>query len=139
MKTRSFVRTLALPRQRWRWQHRNGARLVSTRTRRASTGHSKPIRRRAVYIIENEVQLTGTPGWSTGTKEGETSSWHLVHFIRHLPHLTNEELERMESLNPKSPDEIRQEIEAEQFLNGGDAPSPEPSSTKTHQHGDHHE
>lgn len=91
------------------------------------------------YIIENGVQLTGTPGWSTGTKEGETSSWHLVHFIRHLPHLTNEELERMESLNPKSPDEIRQEIEAEQFLNGGDAPSPEPSSTKTHQHGDHHE
>jgi mono/diheme cytochrome c family protein len=89
------------------------------------------------YIIENGVRLTGMPGWSTGTKEGETSSWHLVHFIRHLPHLTDEDIERMESLNPKSPEEIRQEIEAEQFLNGGDVPAP--STTGSHEHGDHHE
>ena len=58
------------------------------------------------YIIENGVRLTGMPGWSTGTKEGETSSWHLVHFIRHLPSLTAAEIERMEGLNPKSPEEI---------------------------------
>jgi mono/diheme cytochrome c family protein len=89
------------------------------------------------YIIENGVRLTGMPGWSTGTKEGETSSWHLVHFIRHLPHLTSEDVERMESLNPKSPEEIRQEIAAEQFLNGTDTPSP--SSSEPHEHGDHHE
>ena len=37
------------------------------------------------YIIENGVRFTGMPGWSTGTKDGETASWHLVHFIRHLP------------------------------------------------------
>jgi mono/diheme cytochrome c family protein len=89
------------------------------------------------YIIENGVRLTGMPGWSTGTKEGETSSWHLVHFIRQLPHLTSEDIERMESLNPKSPEEIRQEIEAEQFLNGTDTPAP--SSSESHEHGDHHE
>jgi mono/diheme cytochrome c family protein len=82
------------------------------------------------YIIENGVRLTGMPGWSTGTKEGETSSWHLVHFIRHLPKLSEEEIARMESLNPKSPEEVRQEIEAEKFLQGGD---PTPPST-THEH-----
>jgi len=82
------------------------------------------------YIIENGVRLTGMPGWSTGTKEGETSSWHLVHFIRHLPKLSDEEIARMESLNPKAPEEIRQEIEADKFLQGGD---PAPPST-THEH-----
>src|ERR1044071_8928285 len=50
------------------------------------------------YIIENGVRLTGMPGWSTGTKAGETSSWHLVHFIRHLPKLSDEDIARMESL-----------------------------------------
>jgi mono/diheme cytochrome c family protein len=83
------------------------------------------------YIIENGVRLTGMPAWSTGTKEGEASSWHLVHFIRHLPKLSDEEIELMESLNPKSPEEVRQEIEAEKFLQGGD---PEPPSPNTHQH-----
>jgi len=71
------------------------------------------------YIIENGVRLTGMPGWSTGTKEGETSSWHLVHFIRHLPTLTGDEVARMEQLNPKSPQQVRQEIEEEKFLQGG--------------------
>jgi mono/diheme cytochrome c family protein len=83
------------------------------------------------YIIENGVRLTGMPAWSTGTKEGETSSWHLVHFIRHLPKLSDEDIELMESLNPKSPEDVRQEIEAEKFLQGGD---PEPPSPNTHQH-----
>lgn len=71
------------------------------------------------YIIENGVRLTGMPGWSTGTKEGETSSWHLVHFIRHLPRLTADDIAHMEDLNPKSPQQVRQEIEEEKFLQGG--------------------
>src|SRR5262249_17150570 len=83
------------------------------------------------YIIENGVRLTGMPAWSTGTKEGETSSWHLVHFIRHLPKLSEQEIALMESLNPKSPEVVRQEIEAEKFLQGGD---PEPPSPNTHAH-----
>jgi mono/diheme cytochrome c family protein len=70
------------------------------------------------YIIENGVRFTGMPGWATGTKAGETSSWHLVQFIRHLPHLTPDDIERMEALNPKSPEEVRQDIEAEKFLSG---------------------
>jgi len=83
------------------------------------------------YIIENGVRLTGMPGWSTGTKEGETSSWHLVHFIRHLPQLSEEKIALMESLNPKSPEAVRQEIEAEKFLQGGE---PEPPPPNTHAH-----
>ena len=55
------------------------------------------------YIIENGVRLTGMPAWSTGTSEGETASWHLVHFIRRLPHVTEDEIARMEQLNPQSP------------------------------------
>ena len=83
------------------------------------------------YIIENGVRLTGMPAWSTGTKEGETSSWHLVHFVRHLPKLSEEQIALMESLNPKSPAEIRQDIEAEKFLQGGE---PAPPSADTPQH-----
>jgi mono/diheme cytochrome c family protein len=73
------------------------------------------------YIIENGVRFTGMPAWSSGTPAGEESTWHLVQFIRHLPHLSADELERMQALNPRSPDEIRQEIEEEKFLTGDDA------------------
>ena len=89
------------------------------------------------YIIENGVRLTGMPGWSTGTPAGEESSWHLVHFIRHLPQITADEVEQMEALNPKSPDAIRQEIEAERFLRGED---PAPTATPPdHAEGHAHE
>src|SRR5258708_7226700 len=71
------------------------------------------------YIVENGIRLTGMPGWGTGTKAGEEDSWRLVRFIRHLPHMTSEEIEQMEGLNPKSPDEVRQQIEEEKFLGGG--------------------
>jgi mono/diheme cytochrome c family protein len=88
------------------------------------------------YIIENGVRFTGMPGWGTGTKEGETASWHLVHFIRHLPRVTPEEIEQMEALNPRSRKEVLQQIEEEKFLQGGDVASP-PSST-THEHSGEH-
>ena len=71
------------------------------------------------------------PAWSTGTKEGETSSWHLVHFVRHLPKLTDEELALMEDLNPRTPAEVRQREEEKKFLQGDAAA---PSETPTHQH-----
>jgi mono/diheme cytochrome c family protein len=84
------------------------------------------------YIIENGIRLTGMPAWGTGTRGGEEESWRLVRFIRHLPHITPEEIERMEAVNPKSPEKIRQQIEEEKFLGGGDdKPS---TSTSTHQH-----
>ena len=76
------------------------------------------------YIIEHGVRLTGMPAWGTGTPEGEQASWRLVHFIRHLPQITPEEIAQMESMNPRSPEDIRQDIEAERFLQGGD-PAPD--------------
>ena len=76
------------------------------------------------HIIEEGVRFTAMPGWSTGTPEGAAASWHLVHFIRHLPRMTPDEIERMGTLTPRSVDEIRQEMAAEQFLQGGDAAPP---------------
>ena len=84
------------------------------------------------WIIENGIRFTGMPAWSTDTKDGETGSWHLVHFIRRLPKLTPEELEEMESLNPKPPDEIRQQIEEEVLKGRGDKPPAAP--VKPHRH-----
>lgn len=84
------------------------------------------------YIIENGVKLTGMPAWGNRTPEGATASWHLVHFIRRLPKLTEADIERMQDLNPKGPDEWRQEEEERRFLEGkGEAPKPAPS----HKHG----
>jgi mono/diheme cytochrome c family protein len=71
------------------------------------------------YIIEHGIRFTGMPGWRNGTEAGEQSSWQLVHFMRHLPKLTEAELETMKARNPRSPDEIRYEIEEERFLNQG--------------------
>src|SRR5262245_55172174 len=71
------------------------------------------------YVIEHGIRFTGMPGWGTGTTAGEQSSWHLVHFMRRLPALTPEELEAMKDRNPRSPQEIRLEIEEERFLNEG--------------------
>ena len=78
------------------------------------------------YIIENGVRLTGMPAWATGTEEGRTATWHLVHFIRELPRLKPEQIEQMKSMNPRSPQEVRQEIEEEKFLQGGTEPKPQP-------------
>src|SRR5215216_2779687 len=71
------------------------------------------------YVIEHGIRFTGMPAWSTGTASGETSTWHLVHFIRHLPRLSGSELETMKQLNPRPPEEVRQEIEEERFLSEG--------------------
>jgi mono/diheme cytochrome c family protein len=85
------------------------------------------------WIIENGIRFTGMPAWGEGTKESETASWHLVHFIRRLPKLTPEELEEMETLNPKPPADIRQQIVEEEFLKGGgDQPPPKPVAPHKH-------
>lgn len=69
-------------------------------------------------IIENGVRLTGMPAFGTGTAESARGSWSLVHFLRHLPKLTPEELAEMEKLNPKSQEEWRQMQEEAAFLAG---------------------
>ena len=70
------------------------------------------------YIIENGVRFSAMPGWGNGTGHDQQDSWKLVHFIRHLPSITMEERKEMERMNPKSPDEIKEEQEEEEFLKG---------------------
>ena len=78
------------------------------------------------YIIQNGIRLTGMPAWSSGSGHDEEDSWKLVHFIRHLPQITLEEKKAMEKMNPKSPDELREEQEEEKFLRGEDSHEPTP-------------
>jgi mono/diheme cytochrome c family protein len=87
-------------------------------------------------IIENGVRLTGMPGFGDGTAESASGSWTLVHFIRHVPKLTAEEIAEMEKLNPKSPEEWQEMQQESAFLAGGDAASPTPPRTTTQPH--HH-
>jgi len=70
------------------------------------------------WIIENGVRFTGMPAFS-GHGNAEEDSWRLVQFIRHLPHLTPEEMSEMERYNPKGVDERKEEQEEDEFLNGG--------------------
>ncbi len=88
-------------------------------------------------IIENGVRLTGMPGFGSGTAESAAGSWTLVHFIRHLPKLTPEEVAEMEKLNPKSPEEWQEMQREEAFLAGGDE-APAPASTHETQPHHHH-
>lgn len=60
------------------------------------------------YIIQNGVRLSGMPAWG-GSDHSEEDSWKLVRFIRHLPHLTAEEEQQMQRLNPKSPEDLQNE------------------------------
>ncbi len=76
------------------------------------------------YIIENGVRLTGMPAWGQGTAESSRETWKLVHFIRHLPQLTPQELEEMKSLNPKSKHELEEEEAERRFLEGDDSSPP---------------
>ena len=81
-------------------------------------------------IVENGIRLTGMPGFGTGTAESAYGSWGLVHFIRHLPKVTAEEIALMERLNPKTPAQL-QEMEAEEDFLGGAEATP---STAGHHH-----
>jgi mono/diheme cytochrome c family protein len=75
------------------------------------------------YIIHNGIRLTGMPAWGDGSPEDDQESWKLVHFIRHLPKISQEELAEMKTLNPKSPHELEEEQEEQKFLHGEDSPS----------------
>jgi len=68
------------------------------------------------YIIENGVRFTGMPAWGAGgTNDHDT--WHLVLFIRHLPKMTDEDLQDMKGMNPRSPAEMKEEEMENEFLN----------------------
>jgi mono/diheme cytochrome c family protein len=83
------------------------------------------------YIIQNGVRLTGMPAWG-GSDHDEEASWKLVCFIRHLPQLTFEEKKEMEKLNPKGPDDRKEEEDEENFLKGEG--TDEPQTAHHHHH-----
>jgi len=86
------------------------------------------------YIIHNGVRLTGMPAFGDEAGGPDLDSWKLVHFIRHLPNMTIEELERMKDLNPKTPDELQEEEEARKFLQGDSEAVDDNSKDKGHKH-----
>ncbi|MEX5218136.1 MAG: cytochrome c [Nitrospiraceae bacterium] len=80
------------------------------------------------FIIQNGIRFTGMPAWGTGDPSEDTDSWKLVHFIRHLPRITEKELEEMKTLNPKTKHELEEEEANERFLRGEDDGPAAPSS-----------
>ncbi len=76
------------------------------------------------WIIENGVRFTGMPAFggngdhaNPGNHDSAQDSWKLVHFIRHLPHLTAAERAEMERYNPKGPEDRAEEELENGFLN----------------------
>jgi cytochrome c553 len=78
------------------------------------------------WIIENGVKLTGMPAWGTPSPSDDAESWELVRFVRHLPAITATELAKMERLKPVARAHLEEELAAERFLAGEDAPPSEP-------------
>jgi mono/diheme cytochrome c family protein len=71
------------------------------------------------WIIENGVRLTGMPAWGDPQFEiQDDDSWKLVLFIRHMPHLTAEDMQDMQSYNPKG--KMEEEDEEEENAAHGD-------------------
>jgi len=83
------------------------------------------------WVIHNGIRFTAMPGWGEGEPEKDLDSWKIVHFIRHLSKLTPEELDEMESLNPKSQHEVEENEAFDKFLEGDE-------SAAGHSSGGHH-
>ncbi len=91
--------------------------MASSKTQSLSDGE-------LFYVIKHGIRLTGMPAWGEDTPEDDRESWKLVHFIRHLPDITPEEIEEMTELNPKTRAEFEEEEAIRRFLEGGEAPRP---------------
>ncbi|HSL03351.1 MAG TPA: c-type cytochrome [Nitrospiraceae bacterium] len=84
------------------------------------------------WVIHNGIRFTAMPAWGEGNPAEDKDSWKLVHFIRHLPKLTPEELDHMKTLNPTTKKNLEEEAAFGQFLQGNDA-----AATRT-ESGHHH-
>jgi mono/diheme cytochrome c family protein len=73
------------------------------------------------YIIHNGIRLTGMPAFGQQSADQDTDSWKLVRFIRYLPTISSEELEKMKAMNPKSAHEMQEEEAIRRFLAGDDS------------------
>jgi mono/diheme cytochrome c family protein len=69
-------------------------------------------------IIKNGIRLTGMPAWGDPTGHDDEDNWKLVHFIRHLPKVTPQELDEMKSMNPVNAMEMKEEQQEKKFLEG---------------------
>ena len=69
-------------------------------------------------IIKNGIRLTGMPAWGDPAGHDDDDNWKLVHFIRHLPKVTPQELEEMKSMNPVNAMEMKEEQQEKKFLEG---------------------
>lgn len=86
------------------------------------------------HIIENGIRFTGMPAFGTGQPSPDSATWHLVHFIRHLPDLSEPELAEMEMLNPLPPSEWAAREAERRFLAGNDGNAPAPPTNPPHKH-----
>lgn len=84
------------------------------------------------WVIHNGIRFTAMPAWGEGDPGKDMDSWKLVHFIRHLPQLTPEELDQMKGLNPKTKQELEEEAAYDQFLQGNDRAAQQPESGHHH-------
>jgi mono/diheme cytochrome c family protein len=73
------------------------------------------------WIVHQGIRFTAMPAWGEGDPAQDKASWNLVHFIRHLPQLTQDELDQMKALNPKTKKDLEEEAAFGQFLQGDDA------------------
>ena len=79
-------------------------------------------------VVTRGVPNTGMPSFAAYGMADD--SWKLVLFIRHLPQLTAEERLEISRYNPKSPEELEEEKNEDEFLNGA---TPQKSGTpKSH-------
>jgi len=77
-------------------------------------------------VIKNGVRLTGMPSWGE-PGDDDVETWALVAFIRTLANATESDLTDVKANLPRTPHELREELEEDEFLRGGSA-SPSPSS-----------
>jgi mono/diheme cytochrome c family protein len=83
------------------------------------------------YTIQNGVRLSGMPAFGN-PGDNDLDSWKLVALIRHLPSLSQSEQLGMEKMNPKTPDELQEEQEEENFLQNS-SPASQPSPSHHHE------
>lgn len=83
-------------------------------------------------VIKNGVRLTGMPAWGEPGNE-DVETWALVALIRTLPTATESDLSEVRANLPRTPHELREEREEDEFLRGGSAPSPTPKPQE-HRH-----
>ena len=74
------------------------------------------------WVIHNGIRFTAMPAWGEGDPAEDKGSWKLVHFIRHLPQLTPEELDQIAALSPRRRKNLEADASFGGFQQGKDAP-----------------